>query len=144
MKIIKNRIKISSLLFLKTSIVRLLIIFCFLKVKNKGIRNNYLFVLMTINIIIFNFDVYKRKIEVRMLKLIGVSKNKIILELFVEYLFIEFIEMLFLLAMIHVKKISIYPILNYMLIQYVISLITVFISTNYLLSKKKEEVMVDE
>ena len=60
MKIIKNRIKISSLLFLKISIVSLLIIFCFLKVKNKDIRNNYLFVLMMINMIIFNFDVYKK------------------------------------------------------------------------------------
>ena len=144
MKAIKNRFKNSFPLFLKVSTLILLIIFCFLKVKNKDIRNSCLLILTMIDIALLSFDIYKRKMEIRMLRLIGISKISIILEIFLEYLLIIFASSLIGIFIVRINNLYNYSMLIFMLILYVLSLITILISTNYLLSKKKEEVMIDE
>lgn len=144
MKAIKNRFINSFPLFLKVSTLILLIIFCFLKVKNKDIRNSCLLILVMIDIALLSFDIYKRKMEIRMLRLIGISKISIILEIFLEYLLIIFASSLIGIFIVCINNLYNYSMLIFMLILYVLSLITILISTNYLLSKKKEEVMIDE
>ena len=144
MKAIKNRFINSFPLFLKVSTLILLIIFCFLKVKNKDIRNSCLLILAMIDIALLSFDIYKRKMEIRMLRLIGISKISIILEIFLEYLLIIFVSSLIGIIIVCINNLYNYSMLIFMLILYVLSLITILISTNYLLSKKKEEVMIDE
>ena len=144
MKAIKNRFINSFPLFLKVSTLILLIIFCFLKVKNKDIRNSCLLILVMIDIALLSFDIYKRKMEIRMLRLIGISKISIILEIFLEYLLIIFASSLIGIFIVRINNLYNYSMLIFMLILYVLSLITILISTNYLLSKKKEEVMIDE
>ncbi len=142
MKTIRNRIKIPFSLFLKVSIITLLTIFCFLKINN-NILNNYLFIFVIINLLIFNFDIYKRKVKIKLLKLIGISKTHILFKLFVEYVLVMFVEFIFVIVIAYFKNINAYSILYFMFIQYIICVIVMFVNINHLL-KKKREVMMDE